>query len=159
MKSNKHAVVLRKANLLDVDFYLSLKNDKTVRSSSFNTKLVDFKTHNNWLRNKLKKINSFLYVIEANYKRAGQIRFEIENDHAEVHISILPEYRGRGIAVTAIKKACKVIYSKNLGIGIITAHIKLKNTASKKTFLSAGFKEADIKFMQHSNCVEMVLSR
>jgi len=153
------AITLRKANWSDVGFYLLLRNDITVRNSSFNKNLVDFGVHNNWFKNKLRDSSSFLYVVETVHKRAGQIRFDIENNQAEVHISILPEFRGRGTAVLALKKACRLIFSKNPGTNLITAHIKLNNSASRKSFLNAGFKEANLKLIHHNRCIEMVLER
>lgn len=64
------------------------------------------------------------------------MRFEIENDQAEVHISVAPPERERGYATHALRLGCETLRDQ---IRRVVGHIKADNLGSIRAFEKAGF--------------------
>ena len=96
--------------------------------------------HTSWIKpivegNSLKN----LFVILVNKEKAGQVRVDLLGEEAEVHISLVPEFQGKGIAFTAIEQALIKI-NQEKGIRIFKAQTHQDNIPSQKLFIKLGFK-------------------
>ncbi len=147
---------IRPANENDMLLLFKWVNDKETRKASFNQKPIDIQTHTKWFRKNLSSRNVHMLIVEHfsddAWKPVGQVRIDEKN---EIHISITPEMRGKGISSLAIKKSVDYMHEK-FKIKTFTAHIKPENTASIKAFESAGFHFSGNKKIKGQVCFEYI---
>ncbi len=134
-------MILRKANINDCELYFDWANDKLVRQNAFNTKSIDWKTHQKWFKDKLKNKNSILYLVEDAQNKVGQVRFDCFNNEATIDYSIDNQFRGQGQGKKTVKMAIKQFQEDYSNIKIIVAKVKQNNMASNKIFLGLNFHE------------------
>jgi len=128
---------VEKDDMMDL---LSWRNDPETIIQSFNSKKVKRKEHENWFKNSLvnPKRNIFI-IIDSDCNKLGQIRFDKDDDIAEISITINPDYRNKGIGNLAISKASK-IFINNFNTNKIIAKVKNNNIKSLKAFKKANYK-------------------
>lgn len=136
---------IRLANENDIIKVFELSNDDVVRTNSIKKNKIEWEDHINWFNNRIKKVEEPFYIIENEKEDfIAQVRFNKENEGFVISISIQKDFRGKGLASKIIAETCKKII--DLYSLPVIALIKPKNTASKKSFLKAGFlKIQDIK--------------
>lgn len=153
---------LRRAEKSDIEFLFNLRNQDSVRSAFWNTEKVEPDAHKNWVISSLQNSKRILYVIEADGKPAGQIRFDITDESgktAEVSISVSENFRGKGIGGNALVKADNLLFRDFSDIGKLIAHIKTDNQASVGTFIKAGYLNLGTVNYEDHECIEMILTR
>ena len=72
-------------------------------------------------------------------EKIGQVRFNKNQNMAQIDIAIAPNFRGQGYGTLSLTKSCE-FYFNNFEIDYIIAKIKKENAASIKAFEKAGFK-------------------
>lgn len=133
-------IKIRKAKEDDKMFLFDLRNQPSTYRYSKNANQVEWQEHIDWLEPILKgKTEKHLFVIDVDGEKAGQTRVDIEEQGAEVNISLMPEFQGRGVAFIAIEQVMEKI-SQEQGIKIFMAHIHRENIASQKLFEKLGFE-------------------
>lgn len=135
-------VEIKKAVKEDIDFLFYLRNQPGIYKYFKNPYQVKHKEHINWIMPILKgeRKNIFLYLIYYEGKKAGQLRFNLEDKKtAEVSISLMKEYFGKGIAKQVINLGIEKM--KDKGIEKIVAEIKKENNQSIRFFKKYGFKK------------------
>lgn len=134
-------LTFRLAKLEDIRIYFDWANDPEVREQSFQSKEIDFSSHEKWFKSKLSD-DSFKMLIFQNERNEniGQIRIqELDFKNAVIGISIDHLFRGKGYAKEMLTKACENYFLvKNNGI--IHAYIKKINSNSKLAFEKSGFQ-------------------
>lgn len=148
-------IQIKKADISDSNTLLYLRNLKQVRQYFFNTKKIRASQHNRWLSKKLKDPNCRIYILIADSKPIGQIRYDLENGICEVNISIHPKFSGFGIGTYVLKKTSTNEFLRFDRVNKFAAHIKLENIASLRVFEKAGFKNRGIVKFKNLNCREM----
>ena len=139
-------VRLRPATSDDTKTLWIWRNDARVRAASFIGGRVDLETHRRWLERKIASDDCQLLIAETTDGRPiGQTRFDRERDesNAVISISIAPNFRGRGLAPLLIAQSVERIAALpdwNRVVDSIVAFIKPDNTASQRSFESAGFE-------------------
>ena len=136
------AIILKKANLEDIRFFLNVRNDKDVRRFSFSSDIIRFNNHKKWFLDKFKNSKCLLFVIKYGKTKVGTLRVDLDNKSGTVNIAILPKFRGIGLGsksfdtlVFALKKS-----KSNRRIKLLKAYIKSINVGSIKAFQKSGFK-------------------
>lgn len=135
-------IKLKKANENDSQFLFDLRNKDYVYKNSGTPKPVEWQEHINWLEKVFSgQANKDLFVIELAGDRAGQVRFDInqENKQAIVNISLLKEFQGKGIAKEAIEQGMDKM-AKEKEIKKFIAEVHQDNTASQKLFEKVGYQ-------------------
>lgn len=150
---------IRLARKEDMIFLFKLRNERSVRQSSFNVKSIPFETHRRWFNRILHDKNLVLLICEDRRIQNGQARFEIdpETNEASVHIALAKESRGKGMGVKMLKASCNYIF-RRYPVRRIHAFIKPQNAASLKTFARADFECAGTPELKNHKCVEMILT-
>ncbi len=138
---------IRMAKIDDMKNVFELSNDDLVRQNSIHTEKIEWKTHVEWFKARINKIEEPFYIVEdKNGKFMGQLRFDKQNDDFVVSVSVAPEFRGKGLASEILSEAIKKSGLKNL-----SAYIFDFNEASKNAFEKAGFKKDNlIKYVYNS---------
>lgn len=136
---------LRLVNKSDCDFLYKWRNHFSARVSSRFTKRINYEEHKNWFYDSLKNPKREIYVGLDGELRFGQIRFDKEDEEAEVSITIAPEMQGKGYGSFLIKEGSEKYMRDNSEIKIIRAEIKPKNISSIKAFEKSGYKKIEEK--------------
>ncbi len=134
-------ISLRKANFSDIEFLWYLRNQPDVYKYFRNGRVVSWKEHINWvLPIILGKQARDIYIIQQNSLPVGQIRFDYEKDKkAIVSISVLEEFRQKGISTKAFRKAISLLKKTKRRKALI-AEVYKNNIASLKFFEGLNFK-------------------
>ena len=139
--------------IIDNDIYAiyELSNLPSTRKYSLNSNTIDWKAHSEWFQNMIKDDDCLILVVNnGNGTLLGQVRFEIDNDIADISISLTDEIKGRGYALDILQKSQDILLMKR-EIKKIIATINNENAASIKLFQKAGYllSEVRIKFSKY----------
>ena len=140
MSTKKDAgVALRKVDSSDAMLLFDWLNRPDRIASSLQTgESVLLERHLDWLSGRLADPGCMIWLLDTADGPAGQLRLQNSRSAAEVSIYVAPEFRGRGIAVTALAAAaeyCRDTYSH----GRLLARVRRDNAASARLFSVAGF--------------------
>jgi GNAT superfamily N-acetyltransferase len=128
-------ISLRKADLKDKELLFKWFNNLDSLKFKIKTNLkISFITHEKWFISKLIDKNTFIWIIEGNERKIGQIRFQYSKGYYDVDIYVIKDFRKLGIASLALKEAENISKLKPL-----RAFIKNNNKASHLFFLKNGF--------------------
>jgi len=152
-------VSLRKATPEDLMFYFELRNDPSARTFQFNTESIDLATHKAWFSLKLQDVDTRLFVIEKEGEKIGQVRVDLQGSAGEIHIALVPSWRGKGYAPLAIRQAVSQVFQERAEVRTIDAHIKESNAASQKSFERAGFQSKGRTTFRGNECIRMTYER
>jgi len=152
-------LIIRKAECRDIGFLYDLRNEQSVREASWNSNVVDCDTHFMWFDSVLKNPNRTLYILDVDGVPVGQVRYDTDEDNAEVSISIASKFHGKGYATEGLKKSVEAFFLKTPEVKTIFAHIKPSNLASIKAFTKAGYLTNGIVRFQGHDCVFMTFAR
>lgn len=130
-------ISVRRAVSSDLMFAFNLANESLVRANSYNSKKIDIEGHTKWFENQLQDENTDFYIIEFKKDPIGQVRFNLEEDHAVIGISLIEQSRGMRLSPGALRKSVhKFVSNKKIPV---FAYIKKTNKPSIKSFERAGF--------------------
>jgi len=131
-------IFLRKANFSDIEFLWYLRNRPDVYKYFKDGRVVSWQEHINWITPIiLGKSPKDVLIIQGGGQPVGQVRFDRKN--FDFSISVLKEFRGKGIAASALALAIKQIKKEKKAKKMI-AEIHKKNIPSIKLFKKTGFK-------------------
>lgn len=130
---------LRKVTMDDINLLFEWANNADVRQNSFHNKEILYEDHVRWFHNKIKSQTTVMYIYLYNNLPVGQIRFEIEQDKAELNYSISKEYRGQGHGKHMLALAEMQLIIDKPQIKTINARVLPHNHASKSIFESSGY--------------------
>ena len=122
----------------DSELIFNWSNDPLVRAQSFKSNTIEYKNHENWLKEKLKNNNSLLLINQFKSNNIGMVRFEVEKDKCTVGILLDEKYRGKGLS-SLMLIISSAYYFNRFSIPIV-AQIKESNIASIRSFEKAGYK-------------------
>src|SRR3990167_4896744 len=141
-------ITYREATWRDVIFLYQLRNRKESYTYFRNNRPVGLLEHFFWFTKLLsRKTNKKLYVVSYGHQKVGQIRFDkIAHDSAEISISILKEYMGRGIMSGVFEKTVKDYLTSEKSFFNVYAFIHPRNKGSilffkKMKFLKRGIRK------------------
>ena len=134
---NLREITLKKAEFLDIEFLWYLRNRKETKEFSMVSGKVKWDEHVNWILPILLGVsNKQVFIIKNLRTPIGQIRFDYKGrDEAEISISILKEFWGKGFALMAIVSGIK----KQKDIKRFTATIHKDNLPSANLFKKVNF--------------------
>ena len=132
---------LRLVTMADGPVLLAWRNDPETRRQSFVQDRVRLRTHLAWLAGKLADPTCWLFLaVDQRDRPVGQVRLErLSRGVAEVHISVAPEARGRGVARATLALAAGAS-SGTMAVRTLVAHVRPDNVASVIAFVKAGFE-------------------
>lgn len=157
---NTNSFYLRKAVESDSQRVFELSNDPTVREQSINKKNINWDEHQTWFGKKIKEEDYiFLLAFDKKDNFIGQVRFQIERNSAVVSISVLKDFRGKGLSKKILREACSKTFSGRNHIREIVAYILPHNEASMKAFISIGFSFAGEENIEEENFYKFILKR
>lgn len=156
---NQLCLRCRKVSSEDAKLIYEWNNNEVTRANSYNQNKIEFIDHVKWFENKVKDETVFFAMFCFENVPAGCVRIESKGDENIIGITIAPEMRGKRLASSILKLACKN-YFRSRKRKKISAYIKKNNVASLKSFENAGFDHIDenlyfgelsYKLVKHSN--------
>jgi UDP-2,4-diacetamido-2,4,6-trideoxy-beta-L-altropyranose hydrolase len=117
--------------------------------------------HKKWFNARFQDPECLLYVAEnLVQEKVGQIRFELKNEGWIISISIVKEFRGKGLGSDLIKAGSLMLFDSDPEIDRIHAYIKNENLASVHVFEKSGYKKVGSQSINSKNdAVLMLLDR
>jgi len=139
MKSHPR-ISLTKAESSEIEFFWYLRNKPYVFRYSLSASSVSWEDHVNWIMPIILGVsNKKLFLIRYGKMPVGQIRLDINENEAEISISVLSEFHGKGIAVASVNLMIKKIKNEQ-AIRMLEATVHKNNIASIGLFNKLRFK-------------------
>lgn len=136
MRIQKTSTSLRKAEVIDIEFLWYLRNQPDVYQYARVSGPVLWEEHVGWISPLLLGLKDReLFVIQEDSLPVGQVRLDYEDDRekAEISISLLKEFRGKGIASAVLDMVIQDLSQRRKGITLI-AEIHRNNAGSIALF-------------------------
>lgn len=130
---------LRKATPHDEQALFEWRNHQKIREISFNKHEIEWEQHCNWFNALLSDNNRVLLIGEYKNKPVGVVRFDLDNDAAEVSIYLIQDVGNEGLGMPLLRSAEKWICQHRTEIKMLKAHVLEGNQVSHKFFIKAGF--------------------
>ena len=138
----RHAISLRPATDSDCELIWQWRNDPEVRSVALNQQLIAWSAHDEWFEQSQADSNCQILIAENTAARPiGQIEFRFDALENRVALNLIldQKHRGRGTGVLLIEIALERIFATT-EVKNVVAIMRSGNTASEKSFRTAGFK-------------------
>ena len=147
------ALRLRPANLKDEQLLLDWSNEPLTRRNAFNPQPIAASTHAGWLRDRLDKPDTCVFLIAQarNGMAVGNIRFERDAacEPWWLSYSLDAAFRGLGLARVLVQQGMQQLGHHTAQTGIVRAFVKTDNRASLKTFVALSFSETRTTHQGH----------
>ncbi|HZP14825.1 MAG TPA: GNAT family N-acetyltransferase, partial [Nocardioides sp.] len=114
-------------------------NEPGVRSAAFSPATIPWDDHVRWLESQVADLATHFYVASRDGEPVGQVRFSVEDDHAEVHISVRVDARRQGVGPALIAAGSRQLFA-DAPVRKVEARIRPDNVASIGAFLDAGYR-------------------
>ncbi len=134
-------VAIRPAGPADCQWLWQWRNEESVREASFNPTPIAFADHQRWFADRLADPSSALFVVMADGREVGYVRFDLEGEEARVSVALAPEARGHGYGPAALQAALRAFKARRPGCRVV-ALIRSDNARSEAAFRRAGFVPA-----------------
>lgn len=132
-------LALRRATTDDAPLLHAWRNDPETRRNSISTEEIPFDEHAAWLARKLANDGCVLYIVCEGDEPVAHVRLDrLDDDAAEISVTVAPTARGRGIGRAAIAAATEA-GAEALGVTRVVARVKPENGASRSAFTAAGY--------------------
>ena len=135
---------MRQVTPEDKKFLFQLINDSSVRSASFDTQNIDWKTHCQWFDSQLLLKHLFFISLYEGVP-CGYIRFEKRQEYVShkgecliLSLAVDPKFCRKHIATTMIRESYRLIV-QNTSFHRIYAQVKSDNIASLSLFEKCHF--------------------
>jgi UDP-2,4-diacetamido-2,4,6-trideoxy-beta-L-altropyranose hydrolase len=132
-------LALRRATAEDSRRLWLWRNEHRARAMSGDQQPLPWETHAAWLTARLSDANTVIYIVEADGRPCGNVRFHAElTGTASVSIAMARHVRGLGYGAAALNLACQDVFEQQF-CDRIEARVKRENFASQRIFLKSGF--------------------
>lgn len=146
-------LALRRAAVDDAELFHRWANDPDVRRNSFNPAAIPWEGHLAWFKSKLADPSAALFILEREGRPAGQIRFDLEGDTAEIDFSVDPAQRGRGLGRELLLRGMDRFQARAGRSMVFRGTVKQSNPASAKAFLASGFAQEETRKVKGEECL------
>jgi L-amino acid N-acyltransferase YncA len=132
-------MLIRDADLSDLQDIFEWRNDAFSRSMSVSSNTFTLNEHTDWYQRTLKNPLKKIYIGTDGDFKVGVVRFELNIDSytSEVSINLNPKFRGKGYGFTLLSQSIVLYrqYNKNT----LRAIVKRENIASLIIFEKSDF--------------------
>lgn len=132
---------IRRAELADSDIILQGRNAELSRRYSFSSDMISQDAHQRWYAKNLPDPNKILFIGECQGEPIGVMRYDLEDEHAEVSIFLLPGHYGKGYGSRLLIQTENWVRQHVPRIRTVYAKIMAGNKASLNAFEKAGFEK------------------
>lgn len=133
------SIDIKRADLDDSENIFKWRNNKKIRDVSINSALIPWEDHQRWFDAVFDDKNCELLIGSIGNKTVGVVRFDIENDVAEVSVYLVPEGGFAGQGRNLLMSAERWMNANRPEIKCIHASVLAENDASKNLFLASSY--------------------
>jgi RimJ/RimL family protein N-acetyltransferase len=105
---------IEKLSLKHSKFLFKLRNDIDIRKNSYNTDIIKFSTHTDWLKKLIKKKNIGYVFKSKTGSNIGYVRLNNKNSKDYVSIALSNKFRNKGLSKEILLAAENKFKSENL---------------------------------------------
>jgi len=134
-----HLLELTPVQSTDARLLWEWANEPGVRRAAFSPAPIPWEDHVRWLEAQLADPATRFYLGRRGGEPIGQVRFGVDDERAEIHVSVRVEARARGVGPALISAASRRLFA-DTAVRTIEARIRPDNPASVAAFLDAGFR-------------------
>lgn len=121
------------------------RNHPRVRSASKNQELISWEGHQKWFSSVMASNDRILLIGRTNTMDVGVVRFDIQEEAAEISIYLVPDTDSSGQGQSLLWAAEQWFRKNRPAIRFIRANVLGRNELSQRMFLEAGY-ELDTAF-------------
>jgi len=133
-------ITFRPADINDSKDIFRWRNDPITRANSFNSSIIPWYEHEQWLGKALSRSDRLLLIGMDESRKIGIVRFDLNQpSEAEININLAPECRGQGYGAALIQGASVHLFQHHPVVRAIYAKVKPDNPASLRAFEKAGY--------------------
>jgi UDP-2,4-diacetamido-2,4,6-trideoxy-beta-L-altropyranose hydrolase len=132
-------IAIRPANKDDSDNLFKWRNHPSIRAFSRNSDPIDLADHEAWLAAVLKDPDRVLLIGELEGETVGVVRFDVQEDRAEISIYVVPNAQHQGLGSGLLRAAESWLVRYYPQVKGVEARVLGANTPSNQLFLKAGY--------------------
>ena len=127
---------VRPADESDESLLLEWANDRLTRRNAFFPEPISASTHRAWFRVRVADPGRCrMYIVETGEAvPVGTVRFEHSIEGWEVHFSLAPSFRGRGLGRKLLQSAMRALRTDTIRPDLIFGQVRAENIASRRIF-------------------------
>lgn len=144
-------VEVRVARLDDSQNLFQWRNHPAIREVSRNTNEIDWHSHQNWFASVLADTERILLIGQRSGNPVGVVRFDVQNDEAEISIYLVPDVGIPGLGRALLLSAEQWLAANHPAIQGIRAHVLGANDRSKRLFIGAGYQVDSADYSKRLN--------
>ncbi len=133
-------IEIRTARSEDSEKLFQWRNHSSIRAVSRDANLIDWQVHQRWFTSMLRDPEKILLIGQRVESPVGVVRFDVQNDEAEVSIYLVPDGASSGQGRSLLQSAEQWLVANRLGIRKIRAHVLGVNVRSQRLFVGAGYQ-------------------
>ena len=133
------AIEIRAVQTEDSKSIFTWRNHPSIRAVSRNSDPISWEEHQRWFRDVLFDPSRVLLIGEYQGGAIGVVRFDIDNDKAEISIYLVPELRSVVRGSDLLQSAESWLAQARPEVEIIEARVLGSNERSNRLFSSAGY--------------------
>lgn len=137
---------IRRAEFLDSMSIFQWRNDEKIRSVSKSSETISNSVHQKWFENVLSDINCELLIGSLLHQVVGVVRFDIEENSAEISIYLVPNSDFSGYGISLLSSAEKWIKQNRTEVKELRATVMHGNTSSEKLFINSNYELFNFEF-------------
>jgi len=134
-----HQISLRSAAISDSENIWAWRNTPEIRAMSLNQANIPFDAHQIWFERSLKDPARILLIGTNGGVDIGVVRFDLENNNAEISIYLIPGLEGNGMGGYLLKAAEVWLKINRPHIGFVKAIVLGDNLRSQVLFKNSGY--------------------
>jgi UDP-2,4-diacetamido-2,4,6-trideoxy-beta-L-altropyranose hydrolase len=144
-------ITIRRASTRDSRQLFEWRNNPTIRVVSRNQDEIGWETHERWLAAVLSDDSRPLLVGERNGAPVGVVRFDIENEEAEISIYLVPGLNEPGLGGSLLRAAERWLADHHVAVRTVHAEVTGGNDRSRGMFVSAGYRIGSVSYSKPLN--------
>ena len=151
---NSINIHVRPADMGDSNNIFKWRNHESIRSISRNSKKISKKQHEEWFKSVLESNKHDLLICMCGVDSIGVVRFDIEENAAEISIYLIPDKKLTGFGGGLLMAAENWIAENRPDLTEISACAYDQNQASRNLFIHSGYSIRKIYFHKKVNLWE-----
>lgn len=124
------------------------RNHPSIRAVSRSANEIDWQDHQRWFDSVLVDPEKMLLVGQRSESPVGVVRFDRQNDEAEISIYVAPESATPGLGQSLLKSAEQWLAANHPEIRKIRAHVLGANERSQRLFSGAGYQTESTYYLK-----------
>lgn len=149
MTAEMNRIELRRATESDDRKLFEWRNAPETRRYAFDSNPIAWEDHIRWLRASLANTRRHLLIGEIGGEAVGVLRYDLQDDCAEISIYLAPGNSGRGLGTSLLREGNAWVRMNLPQASRIRAKILPENIPSQKAFAKAGYVESGENFEYH----------